>query len=331
MALCLQGGFDNTVIPGAQLFLQHYLRIEHTVETQSIAAKENSGVGNEHQRKLLRRASIASVTTAFTLIAAKLFAWLMTGSVSVLASLVDSILDAMASLVNLFAIRYALKPADDEHQFGHGKAESLAALLQTAFICGSAMFLIFHAIDDLRGSSNTANESIGIWVILFSILATLLLLRYQAYVVRETGSIAIKADALHYRMDLITNASILLALYLSSLGYKWMDAAVAIGIALYMLYSVREIVMESFDLLMDRQLPDEQVREIEAIACAVPGVRGVHDLRTRKSGITPIILLHVEMDGSLSLLDAHEIAETVMEQVGQRYPGADITIHQDPV
>ncbi|WP_426417877.1 cation diffusion facilitator family transporter [Aestuariirhabdus sp. LZHN29] len=281
--------------------------------------------------QLMRRASLASVITAFTLILAKLVAWLFTGSVSVLASLVDSMLDAMASLVNLFAVRYSLKPADDDHQFGHGKAESLAALVQTAFICGSAIFLIFHAIDDLRSRSELNNEQIGIWVILFSIVLTGALVLYQGYVVRHTGSVTIKADALHYRMDLLTNASVLVALVLSYLGYKSMDAWVAIGIAVYMLYGVREIVMESFDLLMDRQLPSEQLVEIESLALSVAGVQGLHDLRTRRSGTTPIIQIDIEMDGSLTLHQAHDIAEAVMVLIMDRFPGADVTIHQDPV
>ncbi|WP_243647249.1 cation diffusion facilitator family transporter [Aestuariirhabdus litorea] len=279
----------------------------------------------------MRWASLASVATAFSLILAKLVAWLFTGSVSVLASLVDSMLDAMASLVNLLAVRYSLKPADEDHQFGHGKAESLAALVQTAFICGSAIFLIFHAIDDLRSRSEIGNEQVGVWVILFSIALTAALVLFQGYVVRHTGSVTIKADALHYRMDLLTNASVLAALVLSWLGYKSMDAWVAIGIALYMLYGVREIVMESFDLLMDRQLPPEQLEEIETLVMSVGGVQGFHELRTRRSGTMPIIQLDLEMDGSMTLEEAHDIAERVMILIKKRFPGADVTIHQDPV
>ncbi|RRJ84639.1 cation diffusion facilitator family transporter [Aestuariirhabdus litorea] len=283
------------------------------------------------RERLMRWASLASVATAFSLILAKLVAWLFTGSVSVLASLVDSMLDAMASLVNLLAVRYSLKPADEDHQFGHGKAESLAALVQTAFICGSAIFLIFHAIDDLRSRSEIGNEQVGVWVILFSIALTAALVLFQGYVVRHTGSVTIKADALHYRMDLLTNASVLAALVLSWLGYKSMDAWVAIGIALYMLYGVREIVMESFDLLMDRQLPPEQLEEIETLVMSVGGVQGFHELRTRRSGTMPIIQLDLEMDGSMTLEEAHDIAERVMILIKKRFPGADVTIHQDPV
>ncbi|MCL6414735.1 cation diffusion facilitator family transporter [Aestuariirhabdus sp. Z084] len=294
-------------------------------------SSSEASTSQEQRERLMRRASVASVATAFTLIIAKLFAWLFTGSVSVLASLVDSMLDAMASLVNFLAVRYSLKPADDDHQFGHGKAESLAALLQTAFICGSAIFLIFHAIDDLRSQSEIVNEQVGVWVILFSIALTAVLILYQGYVVKRTGSITIKADALHYRMDLLTNASVLLALILSSLGYQSVDALVAIGIAVYMLYGVREIVLESFDLLMDRQLPVEQLQEIESIALSVQGVQGVHDLKTRRSGIMPIIQLHLEMDGSMSLKEAHDIADRAIKKIKQRFTGADVTIHQDPV
>src|SRR5665811_163892 len=186
---------------------------------------------------LLKLASVASVITAVFLIVAKLAAWSVTGSVGLLASLVDSVMDSMASLINLFAIRYALQPADKQHRFGHGKAEPLAGLAQAAFIAGSAVFLIFHAADRLRYGQQVEQAGIGIGVMVLAIVLTLVLLGIQRYVIRKTGSTAIRADSLHYLTDLLTNVSILLALYLSTLGWAWADPAFAIGVAIYIFYS----------------------------------------------------------------------------------------------
>ena len=178
---------------------------------------------------LLRLASIASVITAGILIVAKLIAWYLTGSVSLLASLVDSVMDSIASLINLFAIRYSLQPADEEHRFGHGKAEPLAGLAQAAFIAGSAIFLTLHSIDRLRDNQQLEQIGIGIGVMVLAIVMTVVLLAIQRYVIRKTNSTAIRADSLHYATDLLTNLSILLALYLSTLGWTWADPVFAIA------------------------------------------------------------------------------------------------------
>ena len=211
---------------------------------------------------LLKLASVASVITASFLIVAKLAAWYVTGSVSLLASLVDSVMDSFASLINLFAIRYSLQPPDEEHRFGHGKAEPLAGLAQAAFIAGSAVFLVFHAIDRLRYSHELEQVGIGIGVMILAIVLTVILLGIQRYVIRITNSTAIRADSLHYVTDLLTNMSILLALYLSTLGLTWADPVFAIAVAIYIFYSAFHIGHEAFQQLMDRELPDEILEKI---------------------------------------------------------------------
>ena len=192
----------------------------------------NKTVKSLDRAGLLKLASVASVITAVFLIIAKLMAWSVTGSVSLLASLVDSVMDSIASLINLFAIRYSLQPADENHRFGHGKAEPLAGLAQAAFIAGSAIFLIFHAVDRLRYGQYLEQIGVGIGVMLLAIVCTLLLLMIQRYVINKTDSTAIRADSLHYLTDLLTNISILLALYLSTLGWTWADPVFAIGVAI---------------------------------------------------------------------------------------------------
>ena len=280
--------------------------------------------------RLLRLATYASVATAAILITGKLVAWLMTGSVSVLASLVDSMMDVAASLINLFAVRYSLMPADHEHRFGHGKAESLAGLAQTTFIAGSAVFLILQAFDRLLHPRPLEDVAIGVGVMVFAILATLALLLFQRHVIRATGSTAIRADALHYTTDVLVNASIIIALLLSGYGWHWIDALFGLGIAAYILHSAWRIGNEAFQLLMDRELPDEQRQRIRQAALTHERVRGVHDLRTRRSGHDIFIQMHLELDDELSLFDAHGIADEVEERIRQIHPEADILIHKDP-
>jgi ferrous-iron efflux pump FieF len=280
--------------------------------------------------RLLRLATNASVATAAILIAAKLVAWVMTGSVSVLASLVDSMMDVAASLINLFAVRYSLMPADHEHRFGHGKAESLAGLAQTTFISGSAVFLILQSVDRLLHPRPLEDVGIGVGVMVFAILATLALLILQRHVIRVTGSTAIKADALHYTTDVLTNVSIIIALLLSGFGWQGVDALFALGIAAYILYSAWHIGHEAFQLLMDRELPDDQRQRIREAAHSHGQVRGIHDLRTRRSGHDIFIQMHLELDDELSLFDAHGIADEVEARIREIHPEADILIHTDP-
>ena len=280
--------------------------------------------------KLLRIATYASVATATLLILAKTVAWLLTGSVSVMASLVDSVMDAGASLINLFAVRYSLMPADDEHRFGHGKAEALAGLGQATFIAGSAVFLVLHAFDRLLHPQPLAQIGVGLAVMLFAILATVVLLWIQHYVIKRTNSTAIRADALHYATDLATNSATVLALLLAQLGWSGLDPLFALGIAAYILYSAYHIAWEASQLLLDRELSAQEREQIESIAQSTPRVIGLHGLRTRQSGQTKVIQLHLELDDDLSLADAHRISLAVDEALRARFPAADITIHQDP-
>ncbi|KAB2930159.1 MAG: cation diffusion facilitator family transporter [Candidatus Contendobacter sp.] len=280
--------------------------------------------------RLLRLATYASVTTASVLIAGKLAAALMTGSVSVLASLVDSMMDVAASLINLLAVHYSLQPPDREHRFGHGKAEPLAGLVQAAFIAGSAVFLILHAVDRLLHPQPMNDALVGVGVLLFAIAATVLLLAFQHHVIRRTQSTAIRADALHYATDLLTNAATILALGLAMLGWPFADPAFAIGIALYILYSAGHIGHEAIQLLMDHELPPEVQARVKEIVRGHGQARGVHDVRTRRSGQTYFIQLHLMLDDQMPLVEAHRIADEVEAAIVAAFPNADVLIHEDP-
>jgi ferrous-iron efflux pump FieF len=281
--------------------------------------------------RLLRLATYASVTTATILIAVKLAAALLTGSVSVLASLVDSMMDVAASIINLLAVHYSLQPPDHDHRFGHGKAEPLAGLVQAAFIAGSAVFLILHAVDRLLHPQPLNDALVGVGVLLFAIVATGVLLLFQHHVIRRTNSTAIRADALHYATDLLTNGATIAALGLAMLGWPVADPVFAIGIALYILYSAGQIGYEAIQLLMDHELPPEVHARIKEIVRAHSLVRGVHDVRTRRSGQTYFIQLHLMLDDRMPLVEAHRVADEVEAALVAAFPNADVLIHEDPV
>lgn len=283
-----------------------------------------------HYARLVNSAALAATTLASLLLLVKIFAWWYTGSVSLLAALVDSLVDIAASLTNLFVVRYSLQPADEEHTFGHGKAESLAALAQSMFISGSALFLFLTGLQHMATPSEMHAPLVGMVVTLIALFSTLMLVTFQRWVVRRTRSQAIRADMLHYQSDVIMNGAILLALALSWYGFKRADALFALGIGVWILYSALRMGYEAVQSLLDRALPEADQQEIKNIVSSWPGVQGVHDIRTRQSGPTRFIQLHLELDDHLPLFQAHRIAEDVEQALLRGFPGADITIHQDP-
>lgn len=281
--------------------------------------------------RLLRLATSASVATACLLIVMKLVAFMLTDSVSILSTLVDSLLDAAASILSLFAVRHALVPADREHRFGHGKAEPLAALGQAAFITGSAIFLVIEASQRFVSPRPLTHGDVGIGVMVFSILATLALVSFQRYVIRRTGSLAIKADSLHYVGDILVNAAVIVALVITAqFGWRYVDPIFGMAIAAYILFNAWRISAGALDMLMDRELPEVERQRIRDVALAHASVVGVHDLRTRTSGPQIFIQAHIEMNGGLSLLNAHSIADEVEDDLHRAFPGAEIILHQDP-
>lgn len=286
---------------------------------------------NQRNARLLRLATYASVLVAVILIALKALVWFMSGSVSLLASLIDSLMDGGASLINLLAVSYALTPADKGHRFGHGKAEALAGLAQSAFISASALLVLWQGIDHLLNPRPLDAAWYGVAVMVFSIAATLVLLRFQGHVIQRTGSTAIRADALHYRSDLLMNASIIVALVLAYYGLTGADALFGIGVALFIGFGALQIGRDAVQILMDHELPEAVRREALALARAVPGVVDVHDLRTRESGQQWFMQLHLELPGDLPLSEAHELGEQVRHAIQQRFSQAEVLVHKDPV
>ncbi|HAT24795.1 MAG: CDF family cation-efflux transporter FieF [Pantoea sp.] len=280
--------------------------------------------------RLVKRAALAATILATSLLIVKIFAWWYTGSVSLLAGLVDSLVDIAASLTNLLVVRYALQPADANHTFGHGKAESLAALAQSMFISGSALFLFLTGIQHLASPNTLRAPLVGVVVTVVALCSTLLLVAFQRWVVRHTHSQAIRADMLHYQSDVVMNGAILIALGLSSYGFARADALFALGIGVYILYSALRMGYDAVQSLLDRALPEEEHNIILDLALNWPGVEGVHDVRTRQSGPTKFIQLHLELNDDLPLVQAHRVADQVEKALRQRFPGSDVIIHQDP-
>ncbi|WP_300000819.1 CDF family cation-efflux transporter FieF [uncultured Cedecea sp.] len=285
---------------------------------------------NQEYGRLVHRAAIIATIVASLLLVIKIFAWWATGSVSILAALIDSLVDIAAAFTNLLVVRYSLRPADLEHTFGHGKAESLAVLAQSMFIAGSALFLFLTGFQHLIDPTPMQDTQLGIAVTLIALVSSLLLVTFQRWVVRKTQSQIIRADMLHYQSDVMMNGAILIALVLSWFGWHRADSLFALGIGVYILCCALRLGYGAVQALLDRALPESERQTIIEIINAWPAVQGTHNLRTRQSGPTRFIQFHIELDDDLPLVQAHRIADEVQQAILRQFPGADIIIHQDP-
>ncbi len=276
-------------------------------------------------------AAIASVAVALTLVCAKLAIWIVTGSVAVLGTLIDSGLDVIASLVTFLSVRQAAQPPDRAHRYGHGKAEAIGALVQAGFVLGSAFFLANEAIRRLVAPQPIVQGGVAIAVLLLAILLTMALIGLQRFVVRRTHSLAISADSLHYRSDLLMNLAVIAAMLLvEATGLAMLDPLFGLGIVGLLLYSATRLARRALDMLMDRELPSETRARIRKLALGHPKAHGVHDLRTRQAGADVFIELHLELDGDLDLEQAHAITDEVEARIRAAFPEADILVHQEP-
>ncbi|RKS85721.1 ferrous-iron efflux pump FieF [Orbus hercynius] len=281
--------------------------------------------------KLVKKATYFAVIFSLILIIIKFFTWWITGSVSMLASLFDSSIDLLASGLNFVLIRYSLKPPDEDHRFGHGKAESLSALAQSAFIIGSIAFLLLNSIKLLLHPEPVNSPLLGIAISFISIVLTSGLILYQRYVIKQTNSQAIKADMLHYSADFFMNIAVVIALFLTWYGVIYADAVFALLIGAYILYSALKIIFLAIQDLLDKALPEEDNELILDIASSFPEVHGLHDLKTRRSGPMTFVQLHIELDDNMSLVQSHAIADKIEKLISQQFEPAEVIIHQDPL
>ena len=291
--------------------------------------------GHDHHiapedQRLMRLATYASVSMAVALLLGKTVAWWLSDSLALLSSLTDSLFDVITSVINMLALRYALKPADDEHRFGHTSIEDIAGLAQFAFIGAAMLLIILQSLERLANPQPMTHETLGIIVSVIAMIATMVLVTFQTIVAKRSGSLIIASDRMHYVGDIAFNIGVLIALVLTaSFGLTWADPAMAIFIALVILWSTRSIGIRAFNNLMDREMPAEEKTHIEEIVRRVPEIRGVHNVKTRYAGTKPFIQLHIDLEPTLSFAEAHAITDRLEKALMEQYPGGDIIIHPD--
>ncbi len=298
----------------------------HDLEHQ----QDNSDLLQASGRKL-HFITLAAIFVALTLIGIKSYAWFVSSSIALLSALLDSLMDLMISVLNFFVVKHALTPADQEHRFGHGKAEALAALFQGLIISVMALYLVYESVERFQNPIVITQGNIGIAVMVISIVLTLLLVTAQRQIARQTGSVAVLADSAHYKGDLFMNLGVIIALVANTYGgLGWADPVAGLVVAGLLLNSAREILSEAANQLMDHELPEAERENIKKIILSHPDVKDLHDLRTRRSGIYKFIQCHVELDGNMSLRAAHDISDAIEANVIDVYPEAEVIIHQDP-
>ena len=290
-----------------------------------------SSLSEQQSNRLKKQATIASISLAVTLIIIKTVGVILSGSLSVFSSMIDSMADLFASSITFIAVRISSQPADLRHRYGHGKAEALSALVQAAFITGSGCFILYDGIYRLFVPQPLPKADFGLLVMVISLILTIILISFQKYVAVRTASKAINADAAHYSVDVITNLSIIITLLVVKFfGLEWFDTITAIAISSYLLYSSYKLAYDAVALLMDKELDDSIRDNIAKIALSCDHICGLHDMRTHDLGSHYMIELHLELDGNLSLSAAHQYTDNVETELQKAYPGAQIIIHQDP-
>ena len=286
---------------------------------------------SDERARLTTRAALASVGVACFLLLLKGYAAWATGSVAMLGSLADTGLDVIASLVTLFGVRVAAMPADRDHRFGHGKAESLAALVQVGIIGVSAIGIGWRAVDRLIHGETTANAEYGIGVSVIAILATLVLILFQRSVVRRTGSVAIRTDSVHYSSDLLLNLSVIAALALDQYAhFHGADPIFGILIALWLFFGAWRASAHAIDQLMDKEWSEARRQAFVAVAARHPAGKGIHDLRTRTSGANEFAQFHIWLDPAMSVVEAHDVVDAIEAELLREFPGVEVIIHVDP-
>ena len=288
-------------------------------------------LSNEQINRFKKIAVTTSISLACILCVIKTFASIYTGSLAILSSLIDSLSDVCASSVSYIAVKFSTKPANSSHRYGYGRAESLSALVQAAFVAGSGLFVLYDGFNRLFNPLEIHQTTFGIVIMVVSLVATIALISFQQYVSKLTGSIAVSADSAHYTVDVLTNASIILSLLVvKAFDISWFDILTAALISVYLIYNAYNIAAEAIGSLTDKELSDEIRNKVIDIVNSSEGIKGCHDLRSRDLGGTYLFEIHLEFDGNLSLFSVHNLTENVENKIKQEFNNAQIIIHQDP-
>lgn len=285
----------------------------------------------ELNKKRITRASMLSIATAILLLLLKIIAWLASDSVSVLSSLTDSLMDIITSGMNFIAIRYAMIPADDNHQYGHAKAEALAALAQALIIGGSALSVFWLALERLQTPEPITEIGFSMSVMLCSTLISILLVSYQRWVYAQTQSLAIKADSAHYQSDIFINLAVVFALYGASHHWPWIDPAVSLVVVFILFSSSLSIFKDVFKILMDEAVSDEDEKAILHIIKNCEDVKGLKRIQTRRAGANIFIQIVLTLDANMKLNQVKQVSDLVKKQVEQVLPQSEISIEVEPL
>lgn len=281
--------------------------------------------------RLKKSAATASVCLAATLSILKLWAALSTGSLAVLSSLIDSLADVFASSISFIAVRYSSRPATCSHRYGYGRAESISALIQSAFIAGSGLFVMYDGFNRLMHPAPLQKTGFGIWVMVFSLFATVTLILFQRHVAKKTRSRAIMADSAHYTVDVLTNLAIIASLIVVRVFHiNWFDLLTAFFISAYLIYNAYKIAADAVGNLTDQELDTKIRAKVIDLVINSAGIKGYHDFRSRDLGGIYYFEIHLELDGNLSLFKAHELTDIVEGKIQKAFPDAQVIIHQDP-
>ncbi len=285
----------------------------------------------EQANRLKKAAAGSSILLAISLCILKSLGVYYTDSLAVLSSMIDSLSDILASLVTFFAIKISVKPASSNYRYGYGKAEALSSLFQALFIAASGIFVLYDGIMRLFHPVDLHQTGIGLWIMVISLVLTLILVAFQQYVAKLTKSQAIYADSLHYSVDILTNSSIIISLLVIHFWQiNWIDTIMAIGISVYLISNAYTLSREACDLLLDKELDSSIRDDIFSLVAKHPLSPKIHDLRTRNLGGVYMFEFHIELDGNLDLYTAHRYTDEVENLIRQKYPEAQIIIHQDP-
>lgn len=279
----------------------------------------------------MKQAGYTSVSVAIFLVLLKTVTFVLTGSVAILSSLFDSVQDMMTSAVNMIAIRQAVNPADKEHRFGHGKAQAIGSLIQSFIIAAAGLFLLLESVERFCRPRPLHQICIGLIIMTVAVIATIILVRFQSYVIRRTQSLSIRADRAHYAGDILMNVGVMVSMVLTYLtGWTRWDSLFGCGVAGYLFIVVYQIIRESLGMLMDTEMSDDFRKQIEAVARSFSSVKGIRDLRTRQSGSNAFVQFCIILDDSLTLRQAHDITDQIEDKIKERFPDTEIIIHPEP-
>ena len=285
----------------------------------------------KENNRLMKCAARSSLAVALTLIVLKAVTFFITGSVAILSSLFDSAQDFMTSLVNMIAIRHATEPADREHRFGHGKAQAIGSLIQVFIIAMAGIFLMIESIRRFCNPEPLKQVTMGLIITVIAIILTFFLIRFQSRVIKETNSLSIKADRAHYTGDILMNVGVMISMILSYyLGWERLDSVFGMGVSVYLFFAIYQVICDSFNVLMDREMPQDFRETIRSIAKSFPEVTLIHDLKTRQSGSHAFVQFSVHLDDTLTLRQAHDITDKIEDRIKERFPDTEIIIHPEP-